>query len=153
PPLVACHPGDAPAVVATKTGAWGISVDDANVYFAGLYAQTVGRVAKVGSAVETLATQQISPWFVAIDSTHVYWTSSCSVAGCGVFASLKAGGMPTQIAPTPLAAGVATDSSSVFWIQTNVPSGAVMRMPKPSGPVQQLVAGLEHPWEIALDDV
>lgn len=151
-PIVACHPGDPPAVVGAKTGAWGIAVDDTNVYFAGLHTQTVGRVEKLGGAVETLAAQQISPWFVAIDQTHVYWTNSCSVPGCGVFASLKAGGTPMQISTMPFAAGIAADDASVFWIQTNVPSGLILRMPKPAGPVQQLAAGLDHPWAIALDD-
>jgi hypothetical protein len=150
--IVACHPGDPPAVVGTKTGAWGIVVDDTHVYFAGLYTQTVGRVDKLGGAVETLATQQIAPWFVAIDQTHVYWTNSCSVASCGVFASAKAGGTPMEINPMPFVAGIAADDTSVFWIQTNVPSGAVMTMAEPSGPVQKLVAGLDHPWGIALDD-
>ena len=104
-PLVACHPGDDPAVIAMNTGAWGIALDSTDVYFAGLYTQAVGRVDKLGGAVNTVATNQIAPWFVAVDGTSAYWTSSCSVAGCGMFAWAKAGGAPTQIATNPYATG------------------------------------------------
>ena len=154
-PLVACHPGEAPTVVAMNTGAWGIALDSTDVYFAGLYTQSVGHVEKLGGAVDTLATKQISPWFVAVDGAGAYWTNSCSGAGCGVFAWPKAGGAPTQIATSPYADGIAVDDTAVFWIASNgpaAPTGAVMRMPKAGGPVQQLVTGLEHPWSIALDD-
>jgi hypothetical protein len=155
PPIVACHPGDAPAVVATKTGAYGIAVDGTDVYFAGLYNQTVGRAGKLGGAATALASQQIDPWFLALDATHVYWTNACDVTACGVFAEPKAGGAHAQIAMSSFADGIAVDDAAVFWISSDgpgTPTGSVMRMPKPSGPVQKIAGDLEHPWEIALDD-
>jgi hypothetical protein len=151
-PIVACHPGDAPALVGSGTGAWAIAVDDTNVYFAGLHSYTVGRVAKIGGAVDTLAAQQTDPWFVTVDASHVYWTNSCTVDGCGIFAHAKAAAAMEEILPMPAVDALATDGSSLFWIQTNVPSGGVYTMSLPKGPVQKLVDGLDHPWGIALDE-
>jgi hypothetical protein len=147
-----CRPGDPPAVVAPKTGAYGIVVDETSVYFAGLSSKIVGRVDKVGGTIDILATMSIAPWFLAIDATRVYWTTACGEPECGVFASPETGGATTEIAPLPSGAGIAVDDASVFWLQADVSVAAVWKMTKPAGPAQKLVAGLGHPVGIALDD-
>ena len=66
--------GTSVETLATGAVTGGIAVDDSRVYFAD--GNAVKRVLIQGGAVTTLATSTDAVWHIALDATHVYWTST-----------------------------------------------------------------------------
>jgi hypothetical protein len=102
----------------------GLVVDPASAYF------TVddGRVMKVslnGGTPVVLAPGQNNPSAIAVDSTHVYWTTGliCNPGCDGTISSLPLnnvdGGSPTAIASALAAMRIAIDSTSIYWTESN----------------------------------
>jgi hypothetical protein len=71
--------GGAPEDIGFHSGAWAIALDATHVYCAGSGPNppdnAIWRVPKAGGPVQTYATDLNYPFDVAVDGTHVYWSS------------------------------------------------------------------------------
>jgi hypothetical protein len=100
----------------------GIALDATYVYFASLTSEFVARVPKAGGSVAKIASAT-GPLtrYVAVNATHVYWSSGeapgavsrCPVAGCA--------GAPEVLATPNRPLGIALDSTHVYWANRNSP--------------------------------
>ena len=84
--------------------------------------------------------------YVAVDDTHVYWTS---FAGRRVLRRAKAGGATEQVATGQMRPyGIALDATHVYWTNTG---GEVMRKAKAGGAVETFATGQGDPFGVAVD--
>jgi hypothetical protein len=136
-------------------------VNPTNVYWTGYVANAVFSVPVGGGVITTVASNQISPTYIAADATDVYWADwgAGSMGGPVMQASLD--GVVTTLASGQLyVQGIAVGPTGVYWTDENVynnPSfpGGVDTVPLGGGPVT-MVAGLaptfpEAPASIAID--
>jgi hypothetical protein len=111
-----------------QDGAQGIDVgSDGYVYWAardGVYRMPSG-----GGAVEPLTDAAgLSPWMVAVDDSHVYWTTLGVLDGSGRSGALRrvpreGGAVETLYTPSqagPLG-GVALDGEHVYFVEVRAP--------------------------------
>jgi hypothetical protein len=110
----------------------GIGVYDGYVYWTSSTSKTeatgkVSRVSVNGGAVSTLATNQINPSALIVDSSGVYWTNRHSAGS--VMRMPHAGGEPVPLATNQNGAnGIIADATRVYW--TNTEGGKVMMVSK-----------------------
>ena len=116
----------------------------------------------VGRCLVTLATGQLNPEGIAVDSVAVYWTnagtpSNSAVPDGTVMKVAQGGGTPLILASGPSPGEIAVDGTSVYWANfgtytAHSPSGdgAVMKAPLGGGSATALVSA-GNPWAIALD--
>ena len=107
-------------------GGRGLALDATHAYYTDQNRGTVERVALTGGAPEVLAGDQLSPYDVAVDGGHVYWTNF-SAAG-GVYRMAKAGGEIELIddyggPPRSLV----VDTTHVYWTSFASGDGGVWR--------------------------
>jgi uncharacterized delta-60 repeat protein len=112
---------------------------------------TVNKVPRGGGPVTVLASGQHYPTSVAVDSTHVYWTTY----GGEINAVPLGGGTVTTLASgqhSPVS--VAVDGTHVYWINTGTwggSDGAVNEVPLGGGKVTTLASGQGTPVSLAVD--
>lgn len=135
----------------TDAGAVVVTLDETHVYFSlGQSNGAVARVPKAGGAAQNLALAS-SPTHVAVDATHLYW-----VDRAGSLRALsrvpKAGGDAEILVPEvpglPERVIVIGDEVflSVDWPEgTTGPRGAILRIPKAGGAVQEITSHA-HPF-------
>jgi hypothetical protein len=145
--------GDAPPErLASFPGqyAWGITVDDVDVYWTALVDGVNGglvlRAPKTGGPVSTLASSQFRPWGIAVDDADVYWITQGAPADTNTQQHLapgslqvleKVGGSPrTLINDVIVGDYVVLDTDAVVWHEHQ----AIRRAPKAGGPASALVS-------------
>jgi hypothetical protein len=110
--------GDAaPAMLATDlTRGFGLAVDATSIFFtdegpSSMYAGAVRKMARDGTGVTTLLDRLLGPSYLAIDATHVFWTSSncvCEMSHDGSNFNLDV----FEIAAGPLA----VDATTIYYV-------------------------------------
>jgi hypothetical protein len=127
-PLVGCPA--TPTTLQTSVQARVMLVDAANYYWIDQSNNSIVEVNRTTSTLTSLATGQISPYWVAIDDKNVYWVSSgspgtlsaCAIAGCA--------GAPTVLVPNlTQAREVVADTTAIYWISSTT-GGSVYKVIK-----------------------
>ena len=93
-----------------------------------------------GKNLVVLASGQTAPYYLAIDATHVYWSTYGSIPQHdGTIMRVPiGGGTPTELASGQAApGGIAVDATNVYWA-----TGGVMTVPKGGGAPIMLAPGL-----------
>jgi len=91
---------------------------------------------------------QSAPDQLAVDGDSVYWTASGAL-----YRAPKSGGDATQLAVFDAGSdGVALDDANVYWSSLDN-AGTVRSVRKDGGDTEILSKGIDHPREVAVDDV
>lgn len=116
--------GRAPAMVYQGTGLGTLTVDATHVYFGD--GGTIRRAVKSGQdeGIETLATEQGASWDIAVDETHVYWTSTSNETLARVGLS---GGEVETLAQTPTPWGLDLGCQAAFWAENGTQTLQMVR--------------------------
>ena len=129
-----------------------IVVDGTNAYWT---ATTGGPVrcalGGCGGAPTAIATNQFSPWAIAVDSSNVYWTnlSGHTVAFCAIAGGC--GGNPTEVSPAMLPNDVAVDATNVYWVDFMVGTVSSCAIAGCSNKPTILASGQMSPNALAVD--
>jgi sugar lactone lactonase YvrE len=103
-----------------------------------------------GGVASTLATIPESgmsnPIYLAIDTTHVYWTDFTNGV---VVAEPIGGGAITTLAKGVAPYGIAADGTNVYWSDWG--NGTVMKVALEGGVITTLAAGQDNPLTIVVD--
>ena len=129
-----------------------VVIDATYVYFSSISGDIVGRVAKTGGVVKTLASAPAVHVAkrVRVNATHVYWAnddfgpgtvSRCPITGCT--------GSPTVLANPEDPTGLALDSAHVTWADSN--SFVIKRKPLDGGPEALVASPSARPLAVATD--
>jgi hypothetical protein len=162
--------GTSTTIASGQVLALGIAVDPTNVYWTDQFTApnsycvgssicfgTVMKAPRTGGSPVTLASGRSGGWGahgMAIDGTHVYWTTT-SDPPMSTGAILKVplgGGTPITIASAqdnPL--NIAVDAKSVYWTNSDYP-GDVMTVPLSGGTPTTLATAQNYPTGIAVDE-
>jgi hypothetical protein len=88
---------------------------------------------EAGQCLTTIASHQAEPWFVAVNATHIAWTSFPDVHVATV---PKTGGAPHAIADQAgRLSGIALDATNAYW-----QAGDLMTAPVSGGPATMLAS-------------
>jgi hypothetical protein len=103
------------------------------------------KVSLGGQDLTALATGQMGPWGIAVNSTGVYWANDNSVASF-LFATQN-----TEILDADQAGAVAlaVDTTNVYW--TTGSGGTVMKIPLAGGAPTTLASKQDFPAAVAVD--
>lgn len=112
---------------------------------------TVVRLALGGGAPVVLASGQVHPTHLAVDATHVYWTTGGDLGDGGgtVMKVPIAGGAPITLANATLPWAVAVDASNVYF--SAVTPDAIQKTPLAGGAPVVLATSNGSPHAIAVD--
>jgi hypothetical protein len=110
-----CAGGRCLTTLATgQSGAAGLAVDAANVYWVASTPGTVMQVPSAGGTPITLASGQTSASFIAIDATNVYFTNTS--AGTVVKVPIGGGTVTTLASGQSSPTNVAVGAGGVYWL-------------------------------------
>lgn len=102
------------AIVSGLTNAYGIAVDDANVFWTGYDSGRVMKAPKTGGTPQVLASGEPYPQFIALDAAHVYWTDGYSPGG-RVGRVAKDGGPVETVVSVEGPRALALDTSTIYF--------------------------------------
>ncbi len=132
-------------VADTPSGAYGIAIDDAFVYWVEVDG-VIARAPKPGGPRQVLVTGESQPQFIAVDAANVYWTvigDGTAARPSGVRKAPKAGGQPIDLLTDPSlqAWEIAVDDAFVYWSDEGAGNALhrVFRIPKQGGAATALV--------------
>jgi hypothetical protein len=113
---------------------------------------TVKSMPLAGGAATTVASGQVSPSYLAVDSVNAYWITSpgSTTAGGVVQAPLAGGSVTTLAAAQALPDGLAIDATHVYWIHGGG-IGTVSRVPIGGGAAATVVSNLKSPAILSVD--
>lgn len=101
-----------------------------------------------GRCFATVASNQSSPYGIAVDSTYVYWTNYATNES--VSKSFTSNFLQMKLASAQnFPHGIAIDSTYVYW--TESVAGNVKRVPIAGGATTTLATGLATPFNIVVD--
>lgn len=105
-----------------------LALDGTTLYFTQLGLGSVGKIAKAGGAVTAIATNQGSPQAIALDATHVYWSTSAGIRRAALTAATPCDGASCELvvdgaSPTDMV----LDDKAIYWAEA---SGAVNKRAK-----------------------
>jgi hypothetical protein len=129
----------APLALATgQGGAVGLAVDDTHVYFTAYEVKRVGRVPKMGGAVETLI-EGVTRGQVLLDGTHVYLAGGLEFS-TGLYRFSKTGPFTEAALTTGITGNqFVLDSSVVYY--TDATHATIWMVPKVGGAPTSLATG------------
>jgi len=98
-----------------------------------------------------LATLQSTPWSIAVDATHVYWTNRAGSAGSVQRVPIAGGAVQPLASNQNDSDGLAINSNNVYW--ANVGGGTVnMTMKAGGGAITTVASGQLAPAGVAATD-
>ncbi len=126
---------------------FGVALNATDVYFTHKSDGEIVKVSTSGGSATVLATGQVSPRALALDSNSVYWTTATTIRKV----ALNGGGTPMTLAsgqqkPTDLA----VDATHAYW--TDQLAGTVMSVSLAGGTPTAIATGQPSPYAIAIDD-
>ena len=107
--------GKAPKVVYEGMGLGTLTVDATHVYFGDGSAVVRAMKAGTNQGIEVIASDQGTVWDIAVDDTHVYWTSASN--GTLARVPLEGGPEPEILAETASPWGLDLGCHAAFWAE------------------------------------
>jgi hypothetical protein len=104
-----------------------------------------------GRCLVTLAAGEIHPYNLAVNATHLYWTTTFTAGFGKVMRVALAGGEPEELATGENPHTIVLDDTSVYWTDFVPATGAIMKMPLAGGPPILIVGKQENPHGLAVD--
>jgi hypothetical protein len=126
-----------------------VAVDETYAYFVSY--QENGYVAKVplvGGEVVILATEQNGPARIAVNETHVFWTS---YLGGTVNQILKSGGTTETIGTYTSPLGIEVNNTHIYWAD-NTDNGTIYRKSLSGESVEIITNTASWAWGLILDN-
>jgi hypothetical protein len=153
--ISACPPVQTP--FASGGEPLGIALDAASVYWASAATNLAGtngsvvRASLDGGPPVTLASDQNSPFDIAVDSVNAYWTNYSNTGS--VVKVRRDGGASSTLASGTVPLWIATDGTSVYWTTYDATgsAGTVMKVSVDGGESVTLASGLAGPAVVAVD--
>ena len=90
-----------------------------------------------GQDLSSVAPAESAPSFIALDATHVYWSSEAAIRRV----PREGGAIETLADAQPIPMGLAVDEGFVYWANHNDPS--IRRVPKTGGQWSELAVDIE----------
>jgi hypothetical protein len=149
--------GGAPVMmIAAGETAYGVAVDDTNVYFTNFESVIDGvmKVPLAGGSAVVLAPFGEYPRNVAIGGASLFFTNGLGNTNCGVVSLPKAGDAgPMPFASSPDPWGIALDATNVYWTDggDGGATGSVLSAPRSGGTPVVLAGEQDGPGAIAVD--
>ncbi len=127
-----------------------IALDASSVYW--LTQDAVMRASLSGGPAEALATEQASPYGLAVDEGNVYWVTrgSPSAPGAVMKVAVSGGAATTLATDAEQPWAIAVDVDRVYW--TDAGAGALKSVAKGGGSPETWVTGLGLPANVVVDD-
>jgi hypothetical protein len=130
-----------------------VAVDSSHLYWVNFGGQGIAEANLDGTNAHMIATNQIAPGGVAVDSTHshLYWTASGNEIlsdGTVVEADLDGGNAQTIASNQSFPYGVATDGTHVYW--ANLTGGTIVEADLDGGNPQTIATGQDDPAGVAV---
>jgi hypothetical protein len=111
--------GGATTVLVSTPHATRIFLDDSDVYWIAWNDNgsnsSIMRVSKAGGTASVVAAGQDAPGDIAVDGTHVYWTTGSGGTAQALVRRPKTGGVVETLYAGTSVGGVVLDSRSVYW--------------------------------------
>jgi dipeptidyl aminopeptidase/acylaminoacyl peptidase len=131
-----------------------LAVDETAVYWVGGLGNGdwgVRSMPKAGGPITNLTSGDDSVGGIALDSDHVYFSSSCGAEVCIRRVQKTGGGLDLVAGGQHDVVDLAVDAKYVHWIAYPQGSGQLVRAPKAGGPAEYLTTMQEEPQSIAVD--
>ena len=138
-----------------------VAVDMASLYFTDANEGTVMKAPLSGGPPVALATGQVNPGFMTIDTTNVYWVNQGTAVsdyadGAIMMVSINGGTPVTLASAQNYLSALAVDATNIYWAsggtsKNNFADGALLTLPLSGGTPVTLASKQIGPYGIAVD--